>query len=144
MLECTSALLLVLSYRMGWALDEPRLDLAISQALRRRPHGIAQGGALWRSLQVWRSTQLNASTQAALQRAAACDDHLYEDARTRMRRHLTEPLSDSYRRHVAAHASANRSECARLLPSPVGPISGAADGRTLSLRARRGAEGPAG
>ena len=120
-LECTSALLLVLSFRMGWTIDEPKLGLAIAQALRRRPHGITQGGALWRSLQAWQPSQLNATTQSALRRAAACDGHLYNDALARMRRHLAEAMSDDYRQHVAAHASANCSECARLLPVAVPP-----------------------
>lgn len=116
-LECTTVTLLLLGSRMGWAVDESRLQLAVAQALRRRPHGITQGGALWRSAQMWRAAALNASTREALRAAAACDDLLYSDGLARMRSHLSERLADGYRDHVQRHARANRSECARLLPS---------------------------
>eukprot|EP00966_Prymnesium_polylepis_P284511 6573034-Prymnesium_polylepis.1 len=122
-LECTSSVLGLLSARMGWPVDEPRLELAVAQALRRRPHGITQGGALWRSANRWRyADALNASERDALTHAARCDGELYADGAARMRRHLAEPLAADYRAHVADHAHRNESSCARLLPGQPGGV----------------------
>lgn len=86
-MDCMRGLLEYLCSRMGWpcAEDAARLDLAMAQSLRWKPHGVASRGGMMREASVWGALDnLNASTVRDVRRAAACDKAMYDDAVRRL------------------------------------------------------------
>ena len=114
-LECTGVTLQLLGSALGWQLDESRLQSAVDISLARRPHGLRNGGVLWRESRRWQLPELNASVRVTLARAAACDNELYGHGRARMQAHLANATSEPLRSAIRARA-ASSSGCAALLP----------------------------
>ena len=112
-----AATLQLLGEALGWSVDEERLEEAIGIALRRRPHGLRNGGTLWRESRRWQLEELNASVSADLARAAVCDGELYSLGLERMRRSFAAIVTTPLRSVVHARA-ANSLGCAALLPPP--------------------------
>ena len=57
------------------------MELAIVQALRTKPHGVAPGGVMAREgLAFFEAARKNASVQHDVARAASCDRQVYMDA----------------------------------------------------------------
>lgn len=81
--DCLTHYLANLCHLVRWpcAADQPRLELAVSQALRHTPKGVAPGGIMAREgLAFFEAARGNASVQHDVAVAARCDRLLYADA----------------------------------------------------------------
>lgn len=86
-MDCMDSVLSALCARAGWpcAADRPRLELALKQSLRQKPHGVTSGGVVMREASKWASLDvLNATVKALVANAAACDRDMYDDAIRRL------------------------------------------------------------
>lgn len=86
-MDCMGELLRATCHALQWPCeaDEWRLEHALKQALRQRPHGVSNRGTMVREASEWSSlSSLNATTRAGVARAAECDKVLYDDAIRRM------------------------------------------------------------
>ena len=84
--DCLEALLARLCTFFNWpcAADRERTELAISQALHMKPHGVKPGGLMAREgIAFFEAARQNASVQRDVAVAARCDRQLYEYATRR-------------------------------------------------------------
>ena len=81
--DCTDTTLSRVCALLGWPCDQDRsrMTLALTQALRAKPHGVSPGGVMAREgLAFFEAARLNATIQHDIAVAARCDRAIYEDA----------------------------------------------------------------
>ena len=106
-MDCMPSVLEAVCARVGWpcAVDRPRLELALKQSLRHKPHGVSTGGTVMREASRWSSLEaLNDTVRAHVAEAAGCDRAMYDDAVRRLG--LTPPakVGEALDRNLCARA----------------------------------------
>ena len=93
-MDCMERVLTSLCKRVGtWPCeaDADRLQLALKQSLRYKPHGVSLRGGMMKEAAIWgRWESLNETTRKGVMDAAACDRAMYDDAIRRVG--LTPPV----------------------------------------------------
>jgi hypothetical protein len=86
-MDCMPALLSSLCAALRWPCDadRERMDLALRQSLKFKPHGVSKKGVMMREASAWnRLEDMNATTREGVSRAARCDKVIYDDAIRRL------------------------------------------------------------
>ena len=65
--------------------DAPRMQLALAQSLRYKPHGVSSGGNMMREASAWGNfNDLNETVRESVRSTAECDRNMYNEAILRM------------------------------------------------------------
>lgn len=86
-MDCMAGFLGSLCAAAGWPCeaDRERMQLALRQALRFKPHGVSSGGVMMREARRYAAEgTANATVRAAIAIAARCDRAMYDDALVRI------------------------------------------------------------
>ena len=107
-MDCIASLLTAMCTRLDWPCEEdaPRMELALKQSLRFKPHGVSPRGLLMReAIASGRLAALNATIATRVMTAAACDRAIYDDALRRIRLPPPARAGEALNRSMCAGAS---------------------------------------